>query len=98
MEVRAMLTREKKSEENGPNVRVGVVDQGDVLQARAELVRTVLVEETIERRAARATVEPEDDRVGGGIAGGRNEEVVVVLLGVGDVQVTRIHGNELGIL
>lgn len=76
----------------GPSV--GIVDQGDVLSTGTELVRTVLVEETIERRATRTTVEPEDHRIGRRVSGRRNENVVVVLLGTRQVYVTRIHLNE----
>lgn len=74
-----------------PDVRVGIGDQGDVLEARTELVRTVLVEESIKRRASRATVEPEDYRIGGFVAGRRDEEVMVVLGGTRQVDVARVH-------
>jgi len=60
---------------------IGIVDQGDVLSTGTELVRTVLVEETVERGATGTTVEPEDHRVGGRVSGRRNENVVVELLG-----------------
>jgi hypothetical protein len=48
----------------------------------------MLVEESVERRAARTSIEPQDDRIGrrGTLRG--NEDVVVVLLGIGDVDVS----------
>jgi len=80
------------------NVRVGVLVQGDVLQARAELVGTMFVEETIKRRAARTAVEPENDGITCRLSGGGNEDVVVVLLRVGEVDISRVHLNEFSIL
>ena len=88
----------KGQQKRGGHVRVGVLVHGDVLVTRAELVGTVLIEETIERRATRTTIEPEDDRIGGGLAGRRNEDVVVVLLGVGEIDVSRIHLDNFGVL
>lgn len=77
---------------------MGVGDQGDVLEARAELVRTVLVEETIKRRATRATVEPEDHGVGSFVSLRGNEDVVVVLGGARQVDVARVHLDERSFL
>ena len=75
-----------------------VLNQGDVLEAGAELVRTVLVEETIKRRASGSTVQPEDDRVGSFVSSRRDEDVVVVLGGSGQVDVARVHLNKGGSL
>lgn len=90
--------RRKKIRKACKIVRVGVLDQGDVLETGTELVWTVLVEETVKRRASRASVQPEHDRVGGFVAGGRDEDVVVVLRGSRQVDVARVHLYEGGFL
>lgn len=80
------------------NVRVRVGDQGNVGISDSKHVRAMLIEESIERGAARASVEPEDDRIGSGLSLRGNKDVVVVLRGAWDIDIARPHRDELTIL
>lgn len=72
---------------NGENVRIRILDERGVLQALAEHVRTSLVEEGVQRRASRATIEVEDDRIRGRVARRGDKNVMVILGRAGNVQV-----------